>query len=198
MSNPPPERDPGRWEVERSRTVVRDRWIDLRADDCRRHDGHAIAPYYVLRYADWTNVVALTPEHQVVLVRLYRHALGEVCVELPGGVMDPDEADPAVTVARELREETGYTATDWTYTGAVPVNPSSHTNHAHCFFATGATRTHDPELDANEEIAVELQPLNVVLKLALAGQMQALHCASLLFTLGHHGLLPSRYPPPLG
>ena len=91
------------WEVLSSKYVVKDRWLTLRADDCRNADGQVIAPYYVLEYPPWVNVLALTPEHNVVLIKQYRHGVRRIILELPGGALDEQdeeievESDPLVT-----------------------------------------------------------------------------------------------------
>jgi hypothetical protein len=74
------------WEILSSKYVVKDRWLTLRADDCLNADGQVIAPYYVLEYPPWVNVMALSPEHNVVLIKQYRHGIRQIILELPGGV----------------------------------------------------------------------------------------------------------------
>ena len=61
------------WTVESSKYLVQDPWLSLRADTCRMPDGTIVEPYYVMEYPHWVNIVALTPERQVVMVRQYRH-----------------------------------------------------------------------------------------------------------------------------
>ena len=78
-----------KWQVRRSRYVLEDRWIRVRADDCVTPRGTEISPFYVLEYRDFAQVVATDEEDRVVLVRLYRHGRGEVSLELPGGIMNP-------------------------------------------------------------------------------------------------------------
>ncbi len=77
------------WRVESSRTVLKDRWIDVRADDCVRADGVRIAPYYVLSYPEWVHIVCLDANERICLVDQYRHAAGVVVRELPGGMLEP-------------------------------------------------------------------------------------------------------------
>ena len=84
------------WRTLSSTSVVRDRWIDVRADRCVTPSGVEISPYYVLRYPDWVHVVALTPERGLVLVRQYRHGAGQWFLELPAGGLDGRDASPAV------------------------------------------------------------------------------------------------------
>src|SRR5271156_3023796 len=64
--------------------------------------------FFVLDSVHWVNVIALTPDNQMVMVEQYRHGSNTIELEVPGGVMDPEDTDPVLTAIRELREETGY------------------------------------------------------------------------------------------
>jgi 8-oxo-dGTP pyrophosphatase MutT (NUDIX family) len=108
----------------------------------------------VLETPGWCNVVALTPERRIVVVRQFRFGTGKVTAEIPGGIVDPGEAH-LDAARRELREEAGYTSERWTYLGAVEPNPAFHDNLCHHWLAEEALRTHDQELDGGEDIAVE-------------------------------------------
>ncbi|MFJ2541409.1 NUDIX domain-containing protein [Microbacterium sp. NPDC087589] len=90
-----------------SDVVHADRWIRVRADDCRDADERSIAPYYVLEYADWISVLALDRESNAIVVEEYRHGAGLVAVGTIGGGVEAGESPDAAAV-RQLREETGY------------------------------------------------------------------------------------------
>ncbi|MDX2102214.1 MAG: NUDIX hydrolase [Alphaproteobacteria bacterium] len=179
---PLPGDDPQPWRVAHSRTVHQDQWIHLRADACDTAAGHRIEPFYVLDYADWVTIVALTPDDEVVLVREHRQGAGGVIWGLPGGVMDAGEQDGAATARRELEEETGYLCgpiqpllTTW-------ANPATHTNRVHAYLATGATLAGHRQLHPGEEVATVLWPLARVVAAVLAGRMtvSSSHAATLL------------------
>ena len=108
----------------------------------------------VLETPDWVNVVALTPERRLVVVRQFRFGTGTITTEIPGGVIDPGE-DSEHAAKRELREEAGYTAPRWSYLGAVEPNPAFHTNLCHHWLAEDARPTEDQDLDSGEDIAID-------------------------------------------
>lgn len=172
------------WTVRASRRLIRDRWISLRADHCVTQRGAELDPYYVLEYPDWVHVVALDEEDRLLFVRQYRHGAGVVSLELPGGMMDPDESDPLVTGARELLEETGHAAASFRHLTRLSPNPASHANAVHVLLAERARFVKPPSLDATEDIAVELVPWREALELALAGEMiNAQHVGLLMIAL---------------
>lgn len=179
------------WTVEASRVVHHDRWITVRADDCRTPAGVAVAPYYVLEYPDWVHVLAVTDDEQVVLVRQYRHGLGAPCWELPGGAVDAGET-AAMAARRELREETGYAADALEPLLSTSPNPATHANRYHAFLARSATRSGPPAPDAAEELELELGLFTATELLALidAGDFpQVAHVATALVGLRRLGWL---------
>ncbi len=113
-------------------------------------------PFHVIEARPWVNVVAVTPDGHIVLVHQYRHGIREICLEVPGGVMDPDDASPAAAAARELLEETGYASASVREIGVVSSNPAILTNQTHIYLVEDARRVAEPNPDAHEELRVEL------------------------------------------
>lgn len=173
------------WRVLSSRTVVKDRWMDLRADHCVTPAGVDVSPYYVLGYPDWVHVVALTDDRRMVLVRQYRHAVGRTVLEIPGGGVDAADDDPQTAAQRELAEETGYTAPIWRMVGSFYPNPATHTNRVHVALALGARRDVDPSLDAGEEgLSTLTMPTHEVLGGLASGLLgQSMHVAAVYLGL---------------
>lgn len=124
--------------------------------------------FIVLNPPDWVNVVALTADGQLVLVRQFRYGIDGFSLETPGGVANSGEA-PTATGLRELREETGYTGGRTTLLGSVHPNPAIQSNRTHFVLVEDVRKTHDLEWDADEEIEVVLVPVEEALAMARTG-----------------------------
>ncbi len=123
----------------------------------------------VLEAPNWANVVAVTNDRKVVLVRQFRHGTETVTLEIPGGAVDPEDASPLAAAKRELREETGYVARRWKQLGIVEPNPAIQLNRCWTFLAEGAHLACETDPDPGEEIEVVLVPEKSLESLARKG-----------------------------
>jgi 8-oxo-dGTP pyrophosphatase MutT (NUDIX family) len=128
-------------------------------------------PFSVIETSDWVNVVALTPAGEVVCVRQFRHGIGAVTLEIPGGVVDDGE-DPAAAAVRELREETGFEGAPPSRLGCVEPNPAILSNRCHIYLVRDAARRVEPALDPGEDIETVLVPLEDVQAAARDGRIR--------------------------
>lgn len=115
----------------------------------------SLRPYVTLDAPDWVNLVALTPEGQLVLVRQWRHGTRRFELELPAGAIEPDET-PEQAAARELLEETGYSAASIVRLGEVAPNAAFQGNRCYTVLAEGCRRTGEPAFDEGEDIEIVL------------------------------------------
>jgi len=177
------------WDILRSKSIVKDRWLTLRADECRKADGTIVAPYYVLEYPDWVNILALTPQKDIVVIRQYRHGIRESILELPGGAVDLCDSGPADAVQRELREETGYVVKELSEIGSISALPHSHTNKIRCFLGRGAVQIAKPQPETTEQIEVSTMPSDKFLQSAYRGEFgHPHHLATIFFALAIPGV----------
>jgi ADP-ribose pyrophosphatase len=159
-------------------------WTRLASEalqDCRVFSVHRVRArsprtggehdFYTIDASDWVNVVALTPDDCVVMVRQYRHGAERVTLETPGGMVDPGET-PAQAAARELLEETGYAADEIVPLGGVNPNPALFSNRLHGFLARGARRVREVRNESTEETHVELVPLAQLREEVRAGRVE--------------------------
>ena len=175
--------DSMRWSTLASRTIIQDRWVHLRADDCRRADGTMIAPFYVNEAPDFVVVIAVTKEGQFVMIYQYRHAIDQVILEVPAGCVEPGESMEQAA-ARELLEETGYEAGTLTFLWKMAPNASCLNNYAWCYLALDVEKKGVQKLDATEEIEVVLMPKEQMRHALRQGKIQqAVHVGALYLAL---------------
>ena len=125
---------------------------------------------YVMRCRDWCNVVAITPDDEIVLIWQYRFGTDALSLEIPGGIIDAGEA-PEHAALRELREETGYEAERLELLVVVEPNPALQDNRCHAFVAHGARPTAATKFDAMEELETVLLPRSQLAALLDSGQV---------------------------
>lgn len=179
-----------KWKVDASHHVLEDRWIRVRADDCTTAEGAKVAPYYVLEYPDWVQVVAVSPQGQVLMVRQYRHAWGDYSVELPAGAMDPSDTGVLAAAARELIEETGCVGDSLEVIGSFSPNPATHANTIHTVLVKGAREVQAHADDPTERIEHFWVSPGEALELMRSGVMiTSIQMASLFLALLRLGVL---------
>jgi 8-oxo-dGTP pyrophosphatase MutT (NUDIX family) len=149
---------PKPWTLISSEREKSYRIFDLRTDRaCSPRTGQA-HDFYVIESSSWVNILPLTPDNNVVLVRQYRHGTREVTLELPGGLVENVDS-PASAALRELQEETGYGAEAVFSLGEVHPNPAIQNNRCYSFLAENVYATGVQKQDDKEDIAVVLEPL---------------------------------------
>jgi len=171
------------WRTISSKLLIRDQWLTLRADECELSNGTILSPYYVLEERDWVQICALGSDGRVLTVTQFRYAGNEVCLELPGGIMDLGET-PLDAARRELLEETGFEAERWTHVGSVFANPARQTNRMHVFLAERLNAGGEQRLDDSEEITHELLEIDTIKARIQDGSFsQATHIAGFYMSL---------------
>jgi ADP-ribose pyrophosphatase len=126
----------------------------LRRDSRQSPRTGKVHTFLVLDATDWVNVVPVTPEGKVVLIRQFRHGTGTFVLEVPGGMVDPADQSPEEAARRELLEETGYAAERFHYLGFVHPNPAIQNNRCHTFLAESVRRAQAQHLEGSEDIEV--------------------------------------------
>ena len=159
------------WPVTHSTEQLRNRIFGLSARTSTSPRTGESHEFYVLQCTDWVNVIPLTSDGHVVMIRQYRHGRQEVTLEIPGGMVDPQDADPGEAARRELLEETGYWAGRVQRLGAIAPNPAIQDNLCHSYLATELEHRGVTQLDGTEDIEVELVPLAQIPRLILGGEI---------------------------
>jgi ADP-ribose pyrophosphatase len=157
------------YEILHSETVYRGRAFNVRRDEIRLPDGKP-ARLDIVEHGGAVTLVPVDEHKRVWFVRQYRHAAGEMLLELPAGTIEPGEA-PLECARREIREETGLAAGRIELIGEYFLAPGYSTEFMHVFLATHLHP--DPlESDADEFLSTEAIPLDEVLRMAEEGQIR--------------------------
>jgi len=157
------------------------RLIASRRDDSYRvfsiRTDRAVSPrngmeyeFHVLESAPWVNVIPVTDDQEVVMVRQYRHGIQDFTLEIPGGLVEEGDT-PQEAACRELREETGYSAREMISLGFVHPNPAIQDNRCYTFLAQGASKVGAQAQDGAEDIEVVTYPLKEIPHLIRCGQI---------------------------
>ena len=153
------------WEKIRSKFIGDFRIFKLRSDvkisprTGKEHD------FFILDSVNWVNVVAVTPDRQLVMIEQFRHGSNTVELEIPGGMMDAGETNPVATAARELREETGYAGEHARLLGKIHSNPAILSNVTYTVLIENCRLAHGTEFDHGEDLLTRLVPVAEIPKL---------------------------------
>ncbi|HIT53325.1 MAG TPA: NUDIX hydrolase [Candidatus Fimivicinus intestinavium] len=145
------------------------RIITVRNDTALLPNGQKAARE-VVEHPGGVTVAALTPERELLFVRQFRYPYGEELLELPAGKLERGE-DPLESGKRELREETGATASTFCSIGKFYPTPGYCGEIIHMYFASGLTFG-EQELDADEFLTVQRIPLEEAVRMVLDNRLR--------------------------
>lgn len=158
------------WRCENRRVVLSTRIGDVTAAQLKNSKNGNTADFYSFDFSDWVNIVALTPNQEMVFIRQYRFGTGRVELEIPGGAIEKGE-DPLAAGLRELQEETGYGGGRSKIIGDVCPNPAIQGNRCYTILVEGAEKIGDQQLDEMEDIEVTTLSLHTIEDLVDKGEI---------------------------
>lgn len=168
------------WVVESERNLLsRSPWIEVFEEHIRLPNGQIVDDFFTVRLRDFVVVAPITPDGGLVTVTHYRHGCRATVLSLPSGFIESDE-NPLAAARRELREETGFAADDWSELGAFVVDGNRGCGKAHMFMARGARRVAEPASSDLASISVNVLGLEQATKQMWRGDIGELACASAL------------------
>jgi 8-oxo-dGTP pyrophosphatase MutT (NUDIX family) len=176
-----------KWKVLESTYLFNEPWLTVRKDKCLTPGGKIIPSFYVNEYPEWANAFCLTKDGRVVMVKQYRHGIGQESIELPGGVVEEGESMEE-GVKRELLEETGYIFEKMEFLGKISANPSTTNNMMHMFLATGGEKVAEQNLDEADAVQVLYMTLDEVKQMVKDNKIvQSLHVNCIFYALERLG-----------
>lgn len=132
-----------------SETVYSGAILALRLDQVAMPGG-SVAEREVVEHYGAVAIAALDSDDRLVLVRQYRHPLGKRLLELPAGLIDKPGEDPLATAKRELAEETGLAAKNWSVLVDVALSPGFTDEALRIYLAEDLTEADRPEPELEE------------------------------------------------
>ncbi|WP_461833484.1 NUDIX hydrolase [Desulfothermus sp.] len=150
-----------RWKLIESNKDSSYRVFDLRVDKAVSPRTNKPYEFYVLESGPWVNIIPLTSDNDVVFIKQYRHGIRDFTLEIPGGMVEPEDT-PEGAAIRELKEETGYITDNVEFLGKVHPNPAILNNECYTYLARDVKNTYKQQLDEKEDIEVLLIPLKQV------------------------------------
>jgi len=168
------------WTVESTTSLLRrEPWLEVLEEHIKLPDGRRVDDFYTIRLRDFVVVAALTDEGKLVTVEHYRHGSRSVTQGLPSGFIDEGES-PVAAARRELREEAGYEASEWSDLGRYVVDGNRGCGTEHVFLARGARRVGDPVHVDLAATTVHLVALERAVESMWYGDMRELACVAAL------------------
>lgn len=151
-----------------SKTVYEGRIIKVTLDQARLSNGR-LASREVVYHPGGVAVLALDEDNTVYLVKQFRYPIQQLLLELPAGKLDHGaEEDILLGAKRELSEETGLEAAEWTYLGYTLASPGFCDEALHMYLARGLTRQ-GQHLDEDEFLDVVTMPFDELVRQVMDG-----------------------------
>lgn len=165
-----------------SKTMFEGKILNVRVDKVTAVKGHAYRE--IVEHNGAAAAVALTDDDRIVLVRQYRYACGRPVLEVPAGKIDRGETDPQQTMIRELKEETGYTASEVTYLGRINPSVGYSEEVIHLYLMTGLS-SGSQDLDEDEAVELVTIPFEEAWKMAAEGRLEDAKTVAAIFMAGY-------------
>ena len=160
------------WSTKSTQDLANYRILSVRSairSNPRTNEDHE---FFILDFPDWVNIIAVTPGKELVMVEQYRHGTNTVELEIPGGVMDPEDASAVETGIRELREETGYEGHEARVIGEFAPNPAIQCNICRTVLIENCELKHATEFDSGEDIRTRLVPVTEIDHMVRTGKVK--------------------------
>lgn len=151
-----------------SREIYHGRVIRVKVDEVALPNG-STSTREIVEHPGGVGILALDEEGFVYLVRQYRYAFARTLLEIPAGKREAGEA-PFLTAQRELCEEIGATASDWTPLGDILPSPGCYGEVLYLYLARGLTFGAQ-QLDEDEFLSVERMPFEELAEQCVSGEI---------------------------
>lgn len=171
------------WKTLKSKTILKDSFLNIREDRCIKKDGSIVEKYFVVEKPEVAIIGAFTKSNEIILIKQYRHPVKSVKFEVPAGYAEKKDKNILATAKREFLEETGYTATNFKEITSAYASAGLLNNLVHFFIAFNARKIQEQNLDQNEEIKIKPTPWKKALELVKKGKIKDLGSVSAIYII---------------
>ena len=161
---------PKKWKTLETKQIFGNKFFGLREDTVESPKTDNTHPVWVMDAPTWVNVIPITKDQKVVMIKQYRFGSQEISLEIPGGMVDAGEEVFSAAI-REMKEETGYDSKEVHQIGKISPNPALMSNNNYSYVAYNVEKTGDQQLDNMEDIEVLEVGLNQIPKLINNGEI---------------------------
>lgn len=177
------------WEVFSSETVFETPVFSVNMAETKCPRTEKISDFYSLNFPSWVNVLAVTPNERLIMIKQYRHGSKSFELEIPGGVVDSDDLSIIDAGKRELMEETGFAGEKSDIIGKVCPNPALQGNSCYSVYVENAEKVSEPQMESMEDIETVLFPLDEITDLVRSGKISHGIVLNALYFLNIYGII---------
>ena len=143
-----------KWKKLSSKIVTENKIFVLKENICLSPKDGKEYPFFLLDTLDWVNIIPITKENEVIMIKQFRHGNEEITLEIPGGMTDDEDKSPQESALRELVEETGYTGDEIIKLGECSPNPAIFNNMLHVYLVKNVIKKFSQNLEGTEDIEI--------------------------------------------
>ena len=160
-----------KWKKINSEIITENKIFTLWENKCLSPKDGKKYSFLSLDTCDWVNIIPLTKDNEVILIKQFRHGNNEITLEIPGGMTDREDKSPQESALRELVEETGYTCNEMIKLGECSPNPAIFNNLLHIYLAKNVEKKYEQNLENTEEIEITKVHINRMPSLIKSGKI---------------------------
>ena len=160
-----------KWKKINSEIITKNKIFTLWQNKCLSPKDGNMYPFLCLDTLDWVNIIPITNDNEVVMIKQYRHGNDEITLEIPGGMTDKEDITPKESALRELVEESGYSGNDIIKLGACSPNPAIFNNILHVYLANNVEKKYGQSLESTEDIAIIKIHIDKIPELIKSGEI---------------------------
>ena len=161
---------PKKWKTLETKRIFGNKIFGFREEKVKSPKTDDTYPVWIMDAPSWVNIIPITKDNKVVMIKQFRFGNKKVSLEIPGGMVDKGER-PKKAAIREMKEETGYKSNEIYEIGKFSPNPALMSNYTYSYLALNVEKKYDQQLDNMEDIEVSEVDINNIPGLIRKGEI---------------------------